>query len=241
MSTPPSPTSFWIDTSVLLVIQGGYYLLARRFLRYALPTLRELSKQSSLSSVDQHNGGGGGHDDRIQEVGLLGLPRLKQDVSTADGSSLVSPSTRISSSRSNTQRGLSADLGDSDSDSVYSMGTHSPSPGPSTRPSIDAVPLLPLHSSSQETSSAATHQRTASQHAPPSDHKSSSSLHPKKVLKLFHGKKAHSHRHQNQGQQARTTRGLGWVAGNLFSLAFSECLLLLSLVMFHSVGVFESR
>lgn len=36
------------DTLVLLAIQGGFYVLSRRFLLHALPTLRSISKQGSL-------------------------------------------------------------------------------------------------------------------------------------------------------------------------------------------------
>jgi hypothetical protein len=45
------------DTLVLLAIQGGFYVLSRRFLLHALPTLRSISKQGTLpdGAVEQND------------------------------------------------------------------------------------------------------------------------------------------------------------------------------------------
>ncbi len=73
---------------------------------------------------------------------------------------------------------------------------------------------------------------------------------PRKILRLFQNRRqtqSTSHHLRSPStslesvKRIKATRGLGWLAKNLFSLCFSESLVLLSLVMFHSLGILHSR
>lgn len=162
----PSPTSspILIDTAFLFLLQGGYYLLSRRFLLHALPTLRQISRRDSEGA----DGSG-----ETNDTGILGLPGLARDdnddedgVINASGGLSDTGSTHGlpgSSSRRNNLNlypptGQNAsrahlattdDLDESDTDSLISYAAGSPSPGISNRPSMDGYPLLPLHSQAQ--------------------------------------------------------------------------------------------
>jgi hypothetical protein len=162
----PSPTSspILIDTLVLFIIQTGYYLLSRRFLLHALPTLRQISKRAPEGGLAGGEGAGD-DDDGVKETGILGLPTLVGGNRTAeddedDDGGMINASGGLSDNENhNHQRSsdrqrdaLLDDMDDSDTDSVASYAAGAPSPNPSARPSLDAYPLLPLHSQQQQQS-----------------------------------------------------------------------------------------
>ena len=161
----PSPTSspILIDTAFLFLIQAGYYLLSRRFLLHALPTLRQISKRESED---------GDESAEVNESGILGLPGLSGSSRDDDEDGVINASGGLSdtgsahgaggSRRTNpsnlyppgqdTSRSHMAgtdDLDDSDTDSLISYAAGSPSPGISNRASMDGYPLLPLHGQAQ--------------------------------------------------------------------------------------------
>ena len=161
----PSPTSspILIDTLVLFIIQTGYYLLSRRFLLHALPTLRQISKRAPEGGLAGGEGTGD-DDDGVKETGILGLPTLVGGNRTAeddedDDGGMINASGGLSDNEYQHQRpsgrqtdALLDDMDDSDTDSVASYAAGAPSPNPSARPSLDAYPLLPLHSQQQQQS-----------------------------------------------------------------------------------------
>lgn len=122
IALPAATTSpILLDTVLLLVIRGGYFLLSRRFLLATLsPTLRDISKPELETLEDSASRGS----------------RLVS--SNGDVDSYLLPST---SGPSRTQGGLSPNhnLSEADPDSeLESSRPSSPSPSPA---------LLPLHNS----------------------------------------------------------------------------------------------
>lgn len=154
----PSPTSspILIDSAVLFLIQAGYWLLSRRFLLHALPTLRQISKNDpDAAGSDEANDGGilglpglaGSKDD--EEDGVINASGGLSDTGSTHG--LSGGSRHLYPPGQETSRGhhhLAAtdDLDEeSDTDSLLSYAAGSPSPGLSNRASLDGYPLLPLH------------------------------------------------------------------------------------------------
>ena len=169
----PSPTSspILIDTLVLFIIQTGYYLLSRRFLLHALPTLRQISKRAPEGGLAGGEGAGD-DDDGVKETGILGLPTLVGGNRTAeddedDDGGMINASGGLSDNENHLQRSsdrqrdaLLDDMDDSDTDSVASYAPGASSPHPSARPSLDAYPLLPLHSQQQQPTNLLLHPST---------------------------------------------------------------------------------
>jgi hypothetical protein len=227
----PSPTSspILIDTAVIFLIQAAYYLLSKRFLLHALPTLRQISKRAPEEEQPGSDGG------------ILGLPGLVEDGDEDDegminASGGLSDTGSISLSRpgggsSGKRRETMDDVDDSDTDSILSYAVGSPSPAISGRPSMDEFPLLPLHATDPSAPSGSRHQRNTSLgipahpealgkrlkevkiRAPGVSGNARRGIEPrKKVLRLFHGKRAR----EGDGDRVRTTKGLGWLARYVF-------------------------
>lgn len=198
-SSAHSARPLLVDSVVLVALQGSYYVLSRRFLSSALPTLRHLSDEKAASAspaptplLTDDEDGAGRHDDRASMADAFG-------------------------GRS-TERRASGDSDDnSDGASLFSLADVS------AAEQAD-VPLLPLRAS--------TGGATIRTHA------ESSSLPPRvRVLKLFHKSSSPS----SSKKRRAGSRGLGWIARHVFSCCFSESLALLTLVMFHSMGLLHER
>lgn len=241
----PTPTSspILLDTLLLLLIRLGYYFLSRRFLLSALPTLRNISKPGQEGDAAAESagpggilGGGGAGGD---EDGLINASGGLSDTGSVNGSvggrgnGYRPLNNGESSNNTGSRRNRDADNEpegdeDSDTDSLASfLPPGSPSPAPGTP--LSEYPLLPLHS--QAANSSRTHQRSGSLmnvpdpqllgqrlkevsiRAPSSGSGGASSR--KKVLRLFHGRRAKSNGRGaagTDGERVRTSRGLGWLA-----------------------------
>lgn len=126
------------DTLVLLAIQSGFYVLSRRFLLHALPTLRNISKQGSLSegpaeqedeyamkSLRGSRGGGNEDDDEFDD-------EANDRLLNASGgySDIEAGSQRNVTSKSRWRRELESDSEDETSDETRPYnGSPLPSPG----------------------------------------------------------------------------------------------------------------
>lgn len=202
LSSAHSARPLLVDSVVLVALQASYYVLSRRFLSSALPTLRQLSDENASAKpaiasetplmTDDEDGG----PNRQQEE--------RASVADAFGGR-------------STERHQSADSDDdSDGASLFSVADS----GPASEQAD--VPLLPLRANNSGGATIRTHAESAS------------SLPPRvRVLKLFHK--------STSVKRRAGSRGLGWIARHVFSCCFSESLALLTLVMFHSLGLLHER
>lgn len=128
------------DTLVLLAIQSGFYVLSRRFLLHALPTLRNISKQGTepdgtgsqdesyrMRSFRERNDGNGDEDGAYTEEEGDGLLNASGGYSDIEASSST---PRNPASRQRWKGGVESDSDDDMSEATRSYaGSPLPSPG----------------------------------------------------------------------------------------------------------------
>lgn len=225
----PLPTSspLLTDTLALLLIQAGYFLLSRRFLQSALPTLRQISKAPDVGADEPLGMGAGEAQDGGRTDSLdLGRPELgpggRVYVNASGGTSEpASPISRDYLALPGSSGRRAELLADSTYDSDDSdTPSYAGSPAPGTPVEEQPMPLLPLYGAG----SANGHGRRLSQAGAESElgkrlgevAGASASAGKRRVLRVFNGRAQRERERRKSdlkgGVRVTTTRGLGWLA-----------------------------
>ncbi|WWC62152.1 uncharacterized protein I303_104744 [Kwoniella dejecticola CBS 10117] len=227
--TPPALTTpltasatspILLDTLVLLVLRIVYFFLSRRFLLAAVnPRLRNISQpEQLLPSTTTHNNA------RRENTVESDLDLDTEDEALLGG---ITPTSSYPGSPIRKDSSLPGGGKDYVPRAESYLGPYASSPGsstpnpPSNLPSMpreDNIELQQLGQKLKEAGSGVS----------------------KKVLQLSHGASRHS---QSQGTKAtkKATRGLHRFSRVLFGICFAEGCNLLTLVVFHAVGILHSR
>ncbi|KAJ9117890.1 hypothetical protein QFC20_000171 [Naganishia adeliensis] len=225
------------DTLVLLAIQGGFYVLSRRFLLHALPTLRNISKQGSLpeGTAEQNDeyamkslrvrGDGNDEDDDFDE-------QENDRLLNASGgySDIEAGSQRNGSSRSHQRwrKDVDSDSEDEMSDASRSYaGSPLPSPAPDLISETDNRRMSGISTRSliRQEAGAASSIRSPTIRTPGVSNNPSAPMSPSRrqssqVIRLFKSKESTSTGgraggNQKEKEKAGATRGLGFLAREL--------------------------
>nr|XP_019046507.1 hypothetical protein I302_05257 [Kwoniella bestiolae CBS 10118]OCF25437.1 hypothetical protein I302_05257 [Kwoniella bestiolae CBS 10118] len=224
--TSPTSSPILLDTLVLLVLRIIYFFLSRRFLLAAVnPRLRNISQpEQLLPSTTPSNDV---HVRRESRVGSI----AESDLDTEDEALLGGISPTSSYPGSPIRKDSSLPGGGKDyfpRAEPYITASGPSSPGPSTSilpimPREDNIELQQLGIKLKEAGSGVS----------------------KKVLQLTHGsgKNRESGLQAQQGTKAikKATKGLHRFSRVLFGICFAEGCNLLTLVIFHAVGILHSR
>ncbi|WWC70164.1 uncharacterized protein I206_104112 [Kwoniella pini CBS 10737] len=207
-----------LDTLVLLVLRVIYFFLSRRFLLAAVnPRLRNISQpEQLLPSTSSSN--------NIRRESTV---ESDLDLDTEDEALLggITPTSSYPGSPIRKDSSLPGGGKDYFPRAEPYLGPYASSPGPSTPPSNlpsiprdDNIELQQLGQKLKEAGSSVS----------------------KKVLQLSHGTSRQSH---SQGTKStkKATRGLHRFSRVLFGICFAEGCNLLTLVIFHAVGILHSR
>lgn len=219
------------DSLVLLAIQGGFYILSRRFLLHALPTLRNISKQGTLpdGTADQNDQvpmrSLGGREDGNDDDDDFDEEESNRLLNASGGYSDIEANPRRDGQSRSSQR-WNRDAG-SDSEDGMSDVSRSYAGSPLPSPAID----LANDTDSQRTSGISTRslikQETGAASSIPSPsirtpgvpNGSSAPMSPSKrrssqVIRLFKSKESLNggRASQKEKEKAGATRGLGFLA-----------------------------
>lgn len=222
------------DTLVLLAIQGGFYVLSRRFLLHALPTLRNISKQGSLpeGTAEQNDeyamkslrvrSHGNDEDDDFDEEENDRLLNASGGYSDIEAGSQRNGSSR---SHQRWRKDVDSDSEDEMSDASRSYaGSPLPSPAPDLASETDNRRMSGISTRSlirQEAGAASSiHSptiRTPGVSNNPSAPMSPSRRQSSQVIRLFKSKEStatggRAGGNQKEKEKAGATRGLGFLA-----------------------------
>ncbi|KAL7421922.1 hypothetical protein Q5752_003694 [Cryptotrichosporon argae] len=232
---PTQPSPILLDTVLLLGLRALYFVLSRRYLLSTLsPTLRSISKPADdfalPTATTGYAAGASGLGSGMASLAPPSPARLPvdyDDVDDSDALSLASPASTRPSSPNGIRPGSGSGLGSGGVGAARerrgTFGAGSPGlglgiddPFLAVSPGGSSVELVSL-----------PHER-------PRDRERDSAQH---VLQLTHGRAA------GVGTKSvkRAARGLNHVARLLFSLCFAEGCNLLTVVVFHSLGILHSR
>lgn len=263
------PPPIVLDTLFLLALRGVYFLLARRYLLAHLsPALRDMSKPElglpQPAAQQSASSSGGGRDRANSRVSIASIAsgrsaggfstrgqRSASNVSAMSGLGVGVAGPGPSSSSlppidGDDQEELllspvndtDHDIDDTGDDSSYPPSPGSrmlPDSGPSS-PHVHVVALSPPRSRSPTPGA-----------APPIEMSllgaklREASSRPRQVLELAHPRGGASSAGGSVRRAKRAARGLSRVSRILFAVCFAESMNLLTLVVFHALGVLHSR
>ncbi|WVR06897.1 hypothetical protein IAU60_003933 [Kwoniella sp. DSM 27419] len=216
--TTAQPSPILLDTVLLLALRVVYYFLSRKFLSATInPRLREISKPETILpavSVSSSRPADGG-----RERGSI-VSDYGEDTEDEALLGTLSPSSSYPGSPNKT---LSPLPGPSSSKGYFDRRTSHPGPYPppnggSALPSSPKGDTIELQHLGQKLKDAGTSVN-------------------KKVLQLSHGRAVVA----GTKETKKATRGLHRISRVLFGLCFAESCNLLTLVIFHALGILHSR
>nr|XP_031863434.1 uncharacterized protein CI109_001310 [Kwoniella shandongensis]KAA5530506.1 hypothetical protein CI109_001310 [Kwoniella shandongensis] len=241
-STPP----ILFDTLLLVFLRLAYFLVSRKFLLSTInPRLRDISQPETLLpptaslALDRENGGGGGSSRQNVVVGggaVSGVSEYGDD--TEDEGfylSNMTPSSSYPPSPAVRPHGLPR----RGTDDYFSVPTYNPASSSSIPSGSGGSSALPLQGENS----------IELQHLGQKLKEAGSAIGgavPKKipqVLQLSHGRSTSLSGGGGGGTKGikKATRGLHRVSRVLFSVCFAESCNLLTLVIFHALGILHSR